>query len=342
MRRQAKTCMAFMAKDCYISLTWSIRLRALLYDRYGGPEVLALRDVPDPSPAPWECLVRVHAASVNPADWKLMSGQWRFATGRRFPRGIGIDFAGTVAEAGPLARRFRPGDRVMGMVNPLRRGSIAEYVCVPAGALSRVPRKVGFAEAAGIPVACGTAYLSLHHRRRDLRGRRVLLTGAGGGVGHFALQLAARAGAEVTAVCSQDKAGLCRGLGASKVVDYALEDPLAAKERFDLILDCASSIPFARAHERLTPRGEYLFLDTRGHVWPFVRALASQLSPGRRQWTFLILPGGGRGQMLAGLFESLALRVLVGGAYSLREAPEALRQLMRGHSTGKLLIRVDQ
>ena len=303
--------------------------------------MLRLQEASPPRPAPWDCLVRVHAASINPADWKLMGGQWRFATGQRFSRGIGIDFSGTVQQAGALARGFRPGDRVMGMVNPLLQGSLAEYVCVPARALSRVPRNLGFAEAAGVPVACGTAFLSLHHRRRDLRGKRVLLTGAGGGVGHFALQLAARAGAEVTAVCGQRKAALCRELGAARVVDYAREDPLAAQERFDLILDCASRIPFARAHEYLAPRGEYLFLDTGGRVWPFVRALASQLSAGRRQWTFLILPAGRRGEMLAGLLERQSLRVVVGGSYALSEAPAAFQELMSGHATGKLLIRVE-
>ena len=225
-------------------------MKALQYDRYGGPEVLQLREAPVPRPAPWECLVRVHAASINPADWKLMAGQWRFATGRRFPRGIGIDFSGTIEQAGPLAGNLRPGDRVMGMLNPLLRGALAEYVAVSGRALSRVPRNLGFAEAAGVPVACGTAFLSLHHRRRDLRGRRVLITGAGGGVGHFALQLAARAGAEVTAVCGQPKAGLCLELGAARVVDYAREDPLAGREPFDLILDCASRIPFSKARER--------------------------------------------------------------------------------------------
>jgi NADPH:quinone reductase-like Zn-dependent oxidoreductase len=270
-----------------------------------------------------------------------MAGQWRFATGQRFPRGIGIDFSGTVQQAGALVQRLRPGDRVMGMVNPLLRGSLAEYVAVPARALSRVPRNLSFEEAAGVPVACGTAYLSLHHRRRDLRGQRVLLTGAGGGVGHFALQLAARAGAEVTAVCGQRKADLCRELGAARVLDYAREDPLAGPQRYDLILDCASRLPFTTARERLAPRGEYLFLDTGGRVWPFARALASQLSAGRRQWTFLILPDGRRGDLLAGLIERQPLRVVVGASWALNEAPAAFRQIMGGQATGKLLILVE-
>jgi NADPH:quinone reductase-like Zn-dependent oxidoreductase len=316
-------------------------VKALQYDRYGGPQVLKLREAPVPRPAPWECLVRVHAASINPADWKLMAGQWRFVTGRRFPRGIGIDFSGTIEQAGSRSGNFRPGERVMGMLNPVLRGALAEYLTVPGRALSRVPRNLGFAEAAGVPVACGTAFLSLYHRRRDLRGRRVLITGAGGGVGHFALQLAARAGAEVTAVCGQRKAALCLELGAARVVDYAREDPLAGREPFDLILDCASRIPFPQARERLAPGGEYLFLDTGGRVTPFLRTLASQLSRGRRQWTFLILPSGSRGRMLAERIERESLRVVVGGSYPLGDAPEAFRELMGGHATGKLLIRVE-
>jgi NADPH:quinone reductase-like Zn-dependent oxidoreductase len=162
----------------------------------------------------------VHAASINPADWKLMSGQWKLATGRRFPRPIGIDFAGTVERAGRAVRGFRAGDRVMGLVNSLWRGSLAEYVTVPASSLSRIPNTLSLAQAAGVPVACATAYLSLRHRRKDLRGKRILLTGAGGGVGHFALQLAALGGAEVTAVCSVQKASLCLELGAARVIDY--------------------------------------------------------------------------------------------------------------------------
>jgi len=313
-------------------------VKALLYDQYGGPEVLRLREVPEPRPAAWECLVAVHAASINPADWKLMAGQWRFVTGLRFPRAIGIDFAGIVERAGPLVRRFRPGDRVMGMVNPLWRGSLAERVAVPAWSLSRAPRTLGLAEAAGVPVAGAAAYLSLRHRRRGLKGGRVLLTGAGGGVGHFALQLGALAGVEVTAVCSREKSALCLELGAARLIDYRQSGPLALRERFDVILDCASSIPLADARRLLAPGGEYIFFDTGGRILPFFRALASQLAPGRKTWTFLETPSGRRLERLAELFERHSLRVVVGSSYPLVQAAEAFHEGRRGHATGKIVI----
>jgi NADPH:quinone reductase-like Zn-dependent oxidoreductase len=316
-------------------------MKALLYDRYGGPEVLRLREVPKPRPKARECLVRVHAASINPADWKLMSGQWKLATGRRFPRAIGLDFAGIVEQAGREVRGFQPGDRVMGLVNPLWRGSLAEYLAVPASALSRAPRTLSLAQAAGLPVAAATAYVSLRHRRKDLRGRRILLTGAGGGVGHFALQLAALAGAKVTAVCSAQKAALCKELGATRVIDYRAGNPSALPDRFDLILDCASSISFARARRMLEPGGEYLFLDTGGRIMPFIRSLANHIVPQHRMWTFLVLPDGRRGRRLAELFERHTLHVVIGGSYPLARAPEAFRESMEGHATGKIVVMVE-
>jgi NADPH:quinone reductase-like Zn-dependent oxidoreductase len=220
------------------------------------------------------------------------------------------------------------------------KGSLAEYVAVPASSLSRTCT-LSLEQAAGLPVAAATAYLSLRHRRKDLRGRRVLLTGAGGGVGHFALQLAALAGAELTAVCSARKAALCQELGAARVIDYQAGDPLALRDRFDLILDCASSIHFARARHLLGPGGEYLFLDTGGRILPFLRALASQLAPRNRMWTFLVLPDARRGRRLAELFERHTLRVVVGGSYPLAQAHEAFQESMRGHATGKILVTME-
>jgi NADPH:quinone reductase-like Zn-dependent oxidoreductase len=315
-------------------------LKALLYDRYGGPEVLRLREVPEPRPAAWECLVSVRAASINPSDWKLMAGQWKPFTGRRFPRPIGSDFAGVVERAGPLAGGFRPGDRVMGIVNPLVRGSLAERLAVPAWSLGRVPPALELEEAAGVPVAGSAAYLSLRHRHRNLKGLRLLLTGSGGGVGHLALQLAAKAGAEVTAMCSREKAALCLELGAARVIDYRRSEPLALRERFDLILDCASSITWAEARRLLAPHGEYIYLDTGGRIPPYFRVLASQLGPGPRIWTFLVTPSGRRLERLGELFQSRSLRMVVGGTYPLAQAAEAYRELMRGHARGKIVVKI--
>ena len=316
-------------------------MRGVVYGRYGGAEALELRELPVPGIGRRECLVKVAAVSVNPADWKLLAGDWRWATGRRFPRRIGIDFSGTVERGGSAVETFRQGQEVMGSVAALRTGSLAEYVAVPEAALSRKPANVGLAEAAGIPVACAAAYLGLRHRRQDLRGTKVLVTGAGGGVGHFVLQLGKAFGAELTAVCSAGKAKLCRELGAARVIDYALTDPLSLNERFDVVFDCALSIPFSRAASILVPGGEYLLLATHGNVGPFFRSLLGQMVPGRkrrRTWTFLVGPNGRRLSELAGLFERHALRVVAPSRYPLERASEAFRESIEGHATGKVLI----
>jgi NADPH:quinone reductase-like Zn-dependent oxidoreductase len=315
-------------------------MKAVLYDRYGGPENLEVREVSAPAVGRGECLVRVAAASINPADWKLLEGHWRWVTGRRFPRRIGIDFSGVVEEVGPGVDGFPVGSRVMGSVAALRTGCLAEYVAVPAAAVAGIPGNVALEEAAGIPVACSAAWVGLHHRRADLRGKKVLLTGAGGGVGHFALQLGHVLGAEVTAVCSTSKLALCRDLGAARVVDYTRADPLSEGERYDVVFDCALSIPYPAARRVLRRGGEYLLLATRGNVWPFFRGLVSQATPGPRLWTFLVGPNGARLAALAGVFERHALRVVAPSRYPLERVQEAFRESIGGHATGKILVTV--
>jgi NADPH:quinone reductase-like Zn-dependent oxidoreductase len=170
----------------------------------------------------------------------------------------------------------------------------------------------------------------------------VLLTGAGGGVGHFVVQLAAALGAEVTAVCSTAKTALCRDLGAQTVVDYAQSDLLSLGERYDLVFDCALSLPYPAARRLLLPGGEYLLLATHGNVGPFFRSLVSQVTPGRRMWTFLVGPNGRRLGALADLFERHRLRVVSPSRYPLERAQDAFRESIAGHATGKILITLDQ
>ncbi len=315
-------------------------MKAIVYDHYGEPEVLQLREIPEPKIRDRECLVKVAAVSVNPADWKMLAGKWSFATGHRFPRPIGIDFSGTVERTGKKVTRFRAGEPVTGSVLPLRKGCLAEYVAVAEYHLGRIPKNVPLVDAAGIPVACSTAYVGLRHRRKDLRGKRVLLTGGGGGVGQFVIQLGKVFGANITAVCSEEKVQLCRELGVDRVIDYRKTDPLTLRDRYDLVFNCGSSMSYREAKTILNPGGEYLLLDTQGRIWLFAYSLSSQITPGKRIWAFLVGPDGGRYDLLADLIENNDLKVIVGSRYPMERAADAYRENKNGHATGKIIITI--
>lgn len=315
-------------------------MKAVVYDNYGEPGVLQLREIPEPRIGTRECLVKVAAVSVNPSDWKTLAGKWRFATGNRFPRQIGIDFSGTIERTGEKVTRFRVGEPVIGSLIPLRKGCLAEYVAVAESHLGRIPNNVPPVDAAGIPVACSTAYVGLRHRRKGLRGKRVLLTGGGGGVGQFVIQLGRVFGAHITAVCSEEKVKLCRALGASRVIDYRKADPLTLSDRYDLVFNCASSMSYREAKTILNPGGEYLLLDTQGRIWLFAYSLFSQITPGRRMWAFLVGPDGKRYDLLADLIENNDLKVIVSSRYPIERAADAYRENKHGHATGKIVITV--
>jgi NADPH:quinone reductase-like Zn-dependent oxidoreductase len=236
--------------------------------------------------------------------------------------------------------RFGGGEAVIGSVVPLHKGCLAEYVAVSEAHLARVPGNVALADAAGIPVACSTAYVGLRHRDHDKPGKRVLVTGGGGGVGHFVIQLGKVLGYHLTAVCSESKIELCRELGADRVLDYRKSDPLTEGERYDLVFNCASSISYREARGILSPGGEYLLLDTQGRIWLFLYSLLSQIAPGRHLWAFLVGPDGERYNVLAAMFESKNLKVVVGSRYPMERSAEAFRECRNGHATGKIIIQV--
>lgn len=227
-------------------------MRAVVYRRFGGPEVLALEHVPPPSPAPGEVLVAVEAAGLNPKDVLVRKGKFAALSGTHFPRIPGYDFAGRVLSCPPDAG-CAPGDDVYGMVQDWRGGTCAELVCVPFDQLAPRPSSLSAVEAAAAPLAALTALQGLRDQLRVRPGDRVLIHGASGGVGSFAVQVARLLGARVVATCSPRNADRMRSLGAHEVIDYHRQDPCETGP-YDAFFDVFGNRPFARARAALRPR----------------------------------------------------------------------------------------
>ena len=229
-------------------------MKAIVQDRFGPPEVLELREIDQPEPGDDEVLVRVHAASVNPADWYAMTGTPYLARpqmGLRRPRTrLGLDLAGVVEAVGGNVARLKPGDEVFGAGD----GTLAEYVAVVEDGLVLKPAKVSFEQAAAVPVAGLTALQGLRDKGQVRPGQQVLVNGASGGVGTFAVQVAKSFGAEVTGVCSTRNVEMAGSLGADRVIDYTREDFTQTDRRYDLLFDVAGSRPWATCRRVLHPR----------------------------------------------------------------------------------------
>ncbi|WP_435272477.1 NAD(P)-dependent alcohol dehydrogenase [Streptomyces parvulus] len=328
-------------------------MRAVVQERFGPPEVLRLQDVERPRPGAGQVLLRVCASSVNPYDWHMMRGDPYAARltggmGFRRPRHrvAGIDVAGVVEGAGPGVTGLAPGAEVLGFCP----GAFAEFGCASAGLLVPKPPGLTFEQAAAVPMAAVTALRGIRTVGRVESGQRVLVNGAGGGVGTFAVQIAAALGAEVTAVCGADKAGLVRSLGAAHVLDRARQDFTDGRTRYDVILDNVGNHPPGRLRRALTPAG-VLVANGGGSPGRVFGAIGSTLrvvaaNAFTRQRLGPILPATPAGPAHADLLAVTALieagRVVpvVGRTYPLAEAADAVRHVEEGHARGKTVITV--
>jgi NADPH:quinone reductase-like Zn-dependent oxidoreductase len=322
-------------------------MKAMMYEKYGAPDVLELKEIEKPSPKDNEVLVKVHAASLNAADWRLLRADpflVRLHCGLLKPkfRVLGADIAGRVEAVGKDVSRFKPGDEVFGDVFASGFGGFAEYKCARESELVLKPGSISFEEAAAVPLAALTALHGLYDKGRIQAGQKVLINGASGGVGTYAVQLARFFGAEVTAVCSTGKMDLARSLGADHVIDYTQEDFTRSGQRYDLILavnGCCSIFDYKRA---LTPRGIYVMAG--GTTTQLFQALL--LGPllsmaGKRQLGALSSTPNRKDLLfMAELLESGVVKPVIDRRYLLRELPEALRYLEQGHAKGKVVIKI--
>jgi NADPH:quinone reductase-like Zn-dependent oxidoreductase len=326
-------------------------MRAIVHDRYGGPEVLRLEEIDRPSIGSGEVLVRVRAASVNPADIAFLTGRpgmVRVAAGLRRPRHrvLGRDLAGVVEAVGPRVSDLAVGDEVYGEAGQ----AFAEFAAVAPARLWRKPTHLTFEQAATVPLAGLTAWQALD-RAQVRPGQRVLVNGAAGGVGHFAVQIARAQGAEVTAVCSGRNAELVTGLGAEHVIDYQRMDFTTLGQQYDVILDAVMSHSIAETRRALAPTGTYLLVGTSpstgpgegGPLGPMADiarvARASVRARPQRLITVTAKANLGIAQLTA-LIDTGAVRPHIERTYPLADVPDALRHLATHHARGKLAIAV--
>jgi len=324
-------------------------MKAIVYEKYGSPDVLKLRDIDKPEPGRGEVLVRVHAAGVDRGAWHVMTGlpyPIRLAGyGLRSPKDpvLGTDLAGVVEEVGDEATSFAAGDEVFG----LAKGSYAEYAIARADKLSLKPTNLTFEQASAVPTSASTALQALRKGEVE-QGNKVLIIGASGGVGTFAVQLAKAFGAEVTGVSSTTKVDLVRSMGADRVIDYTSEDFADGVHRYDLIIDIGGNSSLSRLRRALPPKGTLVITggETEGRwlggVDRQLRAL--MLSPwvGQKLGTFIAKVGTDDLVLLKKLIEKGKLTPVIDRTYQLSEAAKAIHYLEEGHVRGKVVIAIER
>ncbi|MFG3264419.1 NAD(P)-dependent alcohol dehydrogenase [Streptomyces bobili] len=324
-------------------------MKAIVQDVYGPAEVLELRDVDKPVAGDDDVLVRVCAAGVDPSVWHLMTGLpypvriMGFGLRRPKLRIRGWDVAGTVELVGRNVTRFRPGDEVFGTCD----GSFAEYACTGEDRLAAKPPNAGFEQVAAVPISAYTALYSLREQGRVQPGQKVLVIGAGGGVGTYAVQLAKIFGAEVTGVCGTGKVELVRSIGADHVIDYTREDFTAGGPRYDLVLDTAGNRPLSHLRRALTARGTLVIVGGEGGGRWFGgmhRTLAAlALSPfvgHTLRAPFVKEPTHDVLEPLAGYIAAGQVTPVIDRTYPLAEAADAVRHWGKGHTRGKLVLTI--
>ncbi len=323
-------------------------MKAIVQDRYGGPEVLELRDIDQPVPKDNEVVVRVHAAGLDQGVQHVMTGLPYLirllvpTLGLRKPKVPvrGMDAAGHVEAVGEDVTRFQPGDEVFGWCD----GSYAQYACAPEDHFAPKPSNLSFEQAAVVPISSFAALQALRDEGEVQPGQRVLVIGAAGGVGSFAVQLAKAFGAQVTGVCRTNCAELVRSIGADQVIDYTREDFADGRHHYDLILDIGGNSRLSRLRRALTPTGTLVIAGGEGGKWTGVgrqlRALA--LSPLARQRLTMYISAHRQAdlQELCQHIEAGHLTPIVGKTYPLLDVPEAIRHLEDGRAHGKIAITV--
>jgi len=324
-------------------------MKAVIHRAYGSPDVLRCEVAESPIPRDDEVLIEIHAASVNPYDWHFMRGEpypLRLAAGLRGPKDVrlGADVAGQVKAVGKNVTRFKPGDAVFGAC----KGAFAEYACASESKLAIKPERVTFEQAASVPIAGLTALQALRDKGKIQPGHKVLINGAAGGVGTFAVQFARWFGAEVTGVCSARNVDMVRSIGADRVIDYTCDDFTADEQRYDILLDLVGNRSLPACRRVLNPKGIYVGAGGTTDPWAIgvvagmITAAVLSCFGGRKLVTVLASIKAEDLALIGGLIEAGKVTPVIDRRYGLNEVAEAMRYVEEGHARGKVVIHLAQ
>ncbi|MEZ4711249.1 MAG: NAD(P)-dependent alcohol dehydrogenase [Caldilineaceae bacterium] len=325
-------------------------MKAIIRHQYGAPDVLNVERVSKPTPKENEILVKVHATSANAGDWHLMRGDpflIRLGEGLRKPKTqiLGADIAGRVEAVGSNVTQFQPGDEVFGDLSRYGFGAFAEYTAAPEDAFVLKPANLTFAQAAAVPEAAVTALQGLRDHGQIQPGQKVLINGASGGVGHYAVQIAKALGAEVTGVCSTRKVEMVRSIGADHVIDYTKEDFTQNGQKYDLILAVGGNLPISAYRRALSPQGRYVMIGGSSMTQFFQAMLMGpwlSMTGSQKLGLMLVKPNQTDLAFVAELLENGKVAPVIDKAYPFSDLPDAIRYLEAGRAQGKVVIDVTQ
>ncbi len=325
------------------------KMKAIICPKYGSPDVLELKEVEKPVPKDNEILIKVFATSLNAADWHIMRGDpaiYRPVLGLLKPKYkiLGADVAGRVEAVGKGVKQFKPGDEAFGDLSVCGFGGFAEYVCAGENALVLKPVNTTFQQAAAVPLAAISALQGLRDSGQIRLGQKVLINGASGGVGSFAVQLAKSFGAEVTGVCSTGKMEMVKSIGADHVIDYTKEDFTHNAQRYDLIVAANGDRSILDYRRALTPTGRYVMIGGSGtqmaqaiFIGPFL-----SMTSGKKMGNLMAKANQKDLLLLKELLETGKIKPVIDRRYTLNQVPEAMRYLEEGHAKGKIVINTEQ
>lgn len=313
-------------------------MKAIAINQYGDASVLQYLDLASPQIKPDQVLVKVYASSVNPVDWKIRSGHLQLLTGYNFPLVLGFDVAGEVVQVGSSVTRFQVGDAIYAYLNSIPGGAYAEYVAISEQVICLKPSTLTYEQAAAVPLAALTALQALRNQGQISPGHQVLINGASGGVGSFAVQIAKAFSTEVTAVCSSKNVDLVKSLGADNVIDYTTFDFTQDAKQYDIVLDAVGTSSFSQCQAILKPQG--IYISTLPNPDNLIQSVLTWVIPGKKAKLILAMSNSQDLAYLKELIEAGQLRPIIERIYPLSELAAAHTHSEQGRVVGKLVISV--